>query len=299
MKKFTYILLLMSLVHMPIAKPVAQQQLLKVVTRVFDKEYRYPNEFLLEINAEKANIEIKVVDGNMVKVSLEQSAMNADVRIAERELGYIHFVEKKERNRLYLHNYAQLKASTSGLSSIINNKYIIEIPRHCHLKIKNELGDVEVSGVSTTMRYDLSYCGLVLNDAKGKLYVDSRIGDVTLNDCQLDGEFITENVNLKLQRVGGSYDIQALFGDFSCIMSEQVSLINASLEQCEATLINRTSIEYSYVVDVSKAKISVLDESLQDEIVVESESKVSLHHKSEGDVGTVIIKSEYGDVNLY
>lgn len=301
MKKFTYILLLMSLVHLPIAKPVVQkqQQLLQVVKRVFDKEYRYTNEFLLEIDAEKANIEIKVVEGNMVKVYLEQSAMNADVRVAERELGYIHFVEKKERNRLYLHNYAQLKASTSGLSSIINNKYTIEIPRHCHLKIKNELGDVEVSGVSTTMRYDLNYCGLVLNNIKGKLYVDSRIGDVTLNDCQLDGEFITENVNLKLQRVGGSFDIQALFGDFSCLMSEQVSLINASLEQCEATLINRSSMEFSYAIDANKANISVLDESLKEKIVIESDSKSSLHLKSEGDVGTVIIKSEYGDVNLY
>lgn len=276
----------------------AQKQMLQVMTRVVEKEYRFANEFLLEINAEKADVEIKVVGGSTVKLLLEQSAMNADIRIAERELGYIFFVEKKERNRLYLHNYAQLEASSSGLSSIINNKYTIEVPRHCHIKIKNELGDILVDGVSTTMRFDLSYCGLSLNNAKGKLYVDSRIGDMVLNDCSLDGEFITENVNLKMQRVGGSFDIQSLFGSFSCLLSEQTSLINASLEQCETTLINRTNIAFSYVVDANKAHISALDEELMDDVVVLS-NKESLRRKSDNDVGTIIIKSEYGDVNLY
>lgn len=298
MKRFTYILLLISFAYGVYARTAAQQQTLKIVTRVVEKEYRFTNEFLLEINAEKADIDIKVVNGNTVKVYLEQSAMNADVRVAERELSYIHFVEKKERNRLYIHNYAQLKASTTGLASIVNNKYTIEVPRHCHLRIKNELGDVIINGVSTTMRYNLEYCGLTINDAKGKLYVDSRIGDVTLNDCLLDAEFITENVNLKLQRIGGSFDVQAKFGNLSCLMSEQVSLINANLEQCEATLINRTNIDFSYAIDANKGQLSVLDEDLKVAIVVDT-NKQSLHRKSEDSSGTIIIKSEYGDINLY
>lgn len=298
MRNITYILILLAFMPFVEANIAAQQQVLKVMTRVVDEEFRFTNEFLLEINAEKANITVKVVEGNTVKLHLEQSVMNADIRVAERELGYIYFVKKKERNRLYFHNYAQLQASSSGLSSIINNQYTIEVPRHCHLKIKNELGDVLVDGVSTTMRFELNYCGLKLNNATGKLYVDSRIGDVALNDCTLDGEFITENVNLKLQRVGGSFDIQSLFGSFSCLLSEQVSLINASLEQCEATLINRTNISFSYVIEANKAHISVLDDSLREEVKVETNEE-TLQLKNDSDNGTIIIKSEYGDVNLY
>lgn len=281
-----------------VANSVAEQQMLKIVTRVTEKEYRFVNEFLLDVNAEKATINIKVVDGNSVKLHLEQSAMNADVNVAERELGFIHFVEKKEKSRLYLHNYAQLTASSSGLSSIINNKYTIEIPRHCHVKVKNELGEITIIGQESTMRFDLSYCELVINDSKGKLYVDSRIGDVVLNDCQLDGEFITENVNLKLQRVGGSFDVQSKFGDFSCLMSEEVTLINANLEQCPVTLINRTGVSFSYVIEASKATINILDETLREHLEV-SDSKAVLQNKNDGDVGTIIIKAEYGDINLY
>lgn len=298
MRRIAYILFFFVLAQMAVAKFSTQQQVLKVVTRVVEKEFRYADEFLLEINAEKADIDIKVVEGNVVKINLEQSAMNGDVRMAERELGYIHFVEKKERNRLYLHNYAQLKANSSGLSSIINNKYTIEVPRHCHIKISNELGEIVVNDVSSTMRFELNYCGLVLNRCQGQLYVDSRIGDVKLNDCQLDAEFITENVNLKLQRVGGSFEIQSHFGDFSCQMSEQVSLINAKLEQCEATIINRTGIEYTYAIEVSKGHISALDATLND-MIEETENKTTLRRNSAEDVGTIIIKSEYGDVNLY
>lgn len=275
-----------------------QKQLLKVMTRVIEKEYRFSNEFLLEINAEKATIDVIVTDGSVVKLRLEQSAMNSDVRIAERELGFTYFVDKKDRNRLYLYNYVQLSASSSNLSSIINNKYTIEVPRHCHLKIKNELGDVVVTGVSTTMRYELNYCGLKLNNAKGKLYVDSRIGDVTLTDCIVDAEFLTENVNLKMLRVGGSFDVQSLFGSISCMMSEQVTLINASLEQCEATLINRTNIAFSYAVEVNKGHISALDESLMEKVIVSSNKEV-LRRKDASDMGTIIIESEYGDINLY
>lgn len=274
------------------------QRVLKVVTRQIEKEYRYQNEFLLEINAEKADIEIIVTDGHSVKLLLEQTAKNEDVRIAENDLKAIHFVERKERNRLYLHNYAQLHANSTGLFSIINNKYTIEIPHNCHLKITNELGNIVIDGVSTTMRFNLNYCSLTLNNAGGKLYVDSRIGDVKLNDCHLDGEFVTQNVNMKLQRVGGSYDFQSQFGTLSCMMSEQVTLINASFKHCETTLINRTSIDYSYAIDVEKAHINALDEILKGKIE-ENTTNTSLHYSGEQNIGTVIIKSEYGDVNLY
>ncbi len=274
------------------------QKTLKVVTREIEREYRYQNEFLLEINAEKADIEIKVVDGHSVRLHLKQTAKDADVHIAEHDLKALHFVDKKERNRLYLHNYAQLQAGSTGLFSIINNKYIIEIPRNCHLRITNELGTVVIDGVKNTMRFNLNYCGLTLNNTEGQLFVDSRIGDVTLNDCHVDGEFITQNVNLKLQRVGGSYDLQCKYGSLSCLMNEQLTLINASLEQCETTLINRTGIDFSYAIDVNKGKINALDQTLKEKIK-ENAIKSSLQNKNNDDVGTVIIKSEYGDVNLY
>lgn len=294
MKRITYILLFVAVAHLALA----QQQVMKVVTRVVEKEYRFQKDFLLEIDAEKADIDIKVTDGHSVKVYLKQVVRNTDLRVAENELKAIRFAEKKERNRLYLHNYTQLQANSMGLTSRINNKYTIEVPRFCHLKIKNELGGIVINGVSSSMRFNLNYCTLVLNDATGKLYVDSRIGDITLNDCNLDGEFVTEIVNIKLQRVGGSFDFQALFGTLSCLMTEQVSMINASLEQCEATLINRSNINFSYAVEVNKAYINVLDEELKEK-VIEDINKSVLQSRNDSDFGTVIIKSEYSDVNLY
>jgi len=298
MRRVAYILFFLMLGQIATVFPVSQQKTLKVVTRVTEKEYRFADEFLLDVNAEKASITIKVVSGNTVKLHLEQSAMNADVRVAESELNSIYFVEKKEKTRLYLHNYAQLKASSSSLSSIINNQYTLEVPRHCHIKIQNELGEVSITGQESTMRFDLNYCGLVINDSRGKLYVNSRIGDISLNNCHLNGEFITENVNLKLQDVGGSFDVQSQFGDFSCLLSDQVTLINAKLEQCPATLINRSDVSFSYAIEATKADINILDMTLKQSLEKEAD-EASLQIKNEEDVGTIIINSEYGDVNLY
>lgn len=295
MKRIAYILLFILATQLLIAQ---QKQVLQVVWQEHKEEFRYMNEFLLEIDAEKANIDIKVVSGNTVRLYLKQSAKNIDVRTAERELKYNHFVAKKERNRLYLHNYAQLAANSKGLSSIIDNRYVIEIPKHCHLKIKNELGAIRVQGISTTMRYDLEYSSLILEKNTGKLYVDSRIGDVTLKKCQMDAEFIVENVSLKLQESGGSFDVQAQFGSISCMMSEQLSMFNGNLEHCEATLINRTAIEYDYAITVDKAQISALDELVKERIVNEDD-KAILRIKSDNAAGTIVIKSTYGDVNLY
>ncbi len=300
MSRITHIWLVMLLMSSFATTLLAQNQTLKVVTRVEaeQKEYRFLNEFLLEINAEKAEINIRVTEGNVVKLTLEQSAKNVDVNVAKRDLNFIHFVEKKERNRLYLNNYAQLDAGSTALSSIINNRYTIEVPRHCHLKIKNELGQVSVSGLNSSARFDLSYCSLKISDMKGKLYVDSRIGDVVLDNSVVNGEFMTENVSLKINRSGGSFDILSKFGDLSCLMSEQVSLLNAGLEQCEATLINRTNVEYDYAIEVNNGEIRTLDELLGEQVAT-SGRKTSLHSKGNSAAGTVIIKSDYSDVNLY
>lgn len=293
MRKLLYIWLLISC-----ATLVQAQHVMKVVTRVVEEDMRFSDEFLLEIDAEKAQIYVRVVDGNTVRLQLKQSAKNEDVKVAEEELDYIHFVKRKERNRLYLHNYAQLPASTRGLSSIINNVYTLEIPKHCHLKIKNELGSVTVSGLSTSARLDLNYCGLNMENVTGKLYVDSRIGDVTLSQCDLDAELITENVAVKMQDCRGSFDVRSLFGSLSCVLTEGLSLLNVSAEQCEVTLVNRTSIEYNYAIEVQKARITALDEIMTEQII-KVENNMQLLNKNEAAVGTIIIKSEYGDVSLY
>jgi len=296
MKRVVYICFLLWISQLLMAQ---HKQVLQVVWKEHKEEFRYVNEFLLEIDAEKADIQIKVVPGNTVRLYLKQSAKNVDVRTAERELKYNHFVAKKERNRLYLHNYAQLAAASKGLSSIIDNEYVIEIPKHCHLKIKNELGEVRVQGLSTTMRYDLQYTGLEVNDSQGKIYVDSRIGDVALKNCQMDAEFILENVSLKLQESGGSFDIQAQFGSIACMLSEDLSLFNANLEHCETTFINRTAIDYDYAISVENAHISVLDDLIKEQIERENDKRAVLRSKSADAVGTLLVKSAYGDVNLY
>ncbi len=277
---------------------VESKDVLKVYNRVLDKEYRFANEFLLDITAEKAIVNIRTIKGNTLVLHLEQIVKNQDANEAKKELEYLHFVERKERQRLYLHNYVQLPNGTAGMTSIVNNIYTIDVPENCHLKIKNELGNVTVIGVRTSSRFDLNYCELKLTDVKGKVYVDSRVGDVRLNDCEVEGEFITENVSMKLQYCKGSFDFTSKFGQISCIMSEQISLLNAEIEQCDITLINRTALDFDYVINVENAKINVLDEVLKDKVEMDL-SKMWLHKKSEQAVGTVIIKSEYGDVSLY
>lgn len=277
---------------------MSAQEVLKVVAKVTEKEYRYNEEFLLEIAAEKAEINIKVGTGKTVKLKVEQIVKNSSLRKAEKELTYLHFVEKKERHRLYLHNYVQIPASTARLSSIVNNKYTIELPVNCHLKIRNELGTVSVSGAAKTSRFELNYCGLRLNDVEGKLYVDSRIGDVTLQDCAVDAEMITDNVVLKMQNSAGSFDVSAKFGQVSCLLSEQISLLNIEAEQCDVTLIDRNVLPFDYALEVSSARINVLDEVLGERVQTD-DGVMTLMQKAENAVGTIIIKSEYGDVSLY
>ena len=295
MKRIAYILLFFLGTQL---LPAQQKKVLQVVWQEHQEEYRFPNEFLLEIDAEKADITIRIVEGNTVSLYLKQSAKNIDVRTAERELKYNHFVAKKERNRLYLHNYAKLEANSKGLSSIINNKYIVEVPKHCHLKIKNELGAIRIDGVRTTTRLNAQYCDVIIENAKGKIYADSRIGDINLKKSYLEGELITENVHIKIQECGGSYDVNAQFGSISCTMSEQLSLFNANLEHCEATFINRTAIEFDYAINTEASHISVLDELLKEKII-KNDTKESLGIKNENAVGTLIIRSSYSDINLY
>lgn len=293
MVKSTYILLLLLFTLSSRA-----QKVMKVVTLPTQVEYVFAEEFLLEIDAEKANIEIIVVEGNTVKVSLRQSAKNADVRKAEKDLTFIHFAHRKERNRLYLHNYVKLDANSQRLTSIVDNNYVIEVPRHCHIKMKNELGNVLVKGAEKSMRFDLEYSSLSLEQCTGKLYIDSRIGDVKVNNSALDGDFILDNVSLRLKETAGSFDVDAKFGDITCMMSEHLTLFKADVEHCEITLINRTNLAYSYAIESQNASIVALDDLLQEK-TEKINDDMQLYLKPDDAHGTVIINTNYSDVNLF
>ncbi len=296
MKRVHYIFLFLTLTTALFAQ---NEKVMQMVKRVIpSKEYHFTDDFLLEIDAEKSKVVICVVPGDKVKLYLEQSVTNTDVRVAERELKYSYFIEKKERNRLYLSNYVQLPVGSRGLTSIVNNKYIIEVPEHCHVKINNELGDVMVEGLKTSLNCDLQYSSLNLENVEGKCYINSRIGDVSIRNSKLQAEMLLESVDLKMYQSGGSYYIDSQFGSISCTTSEQLSLLDADLEHCEITLINRTMLDYDYAVTTLNANVSVLDDVLKQRVEKEI-NKESLLMKSNSSVGTIIIKSNYSDINLY
>ena len=147
-------ILLMALLVLP--SLLVSQQKVKVVTRIIERTYDYRQEFLLEIDAEKADINIETYAGSTVQLVLKQTVKNGSEELARKHLDAHKFSESREKERLFLKNYILFSEDSHTKGSIFKNEYSIKIPTGCHLKIKNSLGNIQLTGISKSIILELN-----------------------------------------------------------------------------------------------------------------------------------------------
>jgi hypothetical protein len=276
---------------------VASQQKVKVVTRVIERTYNYPHEFLLEIDAEKADITIETHTGNTVELVLKQTVKNSSEELARLHLDAHKFTDNREKDRLFLKNHILFAEESHAKGSIFRNEYSLRIPVGCHLKIKNSLGNILITGASKSISLDITYGKAGLQNCKSTFNCAIELGELTLTGGTLNATVTSNNSRVKIQSVTGTVKGDFTFGSLSLFLSGAPLVTQINTRYCETTVINKSDDSYKLSLSTQGGKINVMN---NEKVGKTSDTEtLIINPASTGKLPEIIVKAFENDINYY
>lgn len=272
------------------------QTKVKVLTRIIEKSYTYNNEFLLEIDAEKADIIIETHDGNNVLLTVKQTVKNASEKVAKAHLDAQQFIEHNSKERLFLKNYILFKDPKDKTGSIFKNEYTIKVPVHCHVKLKNTLGNSHLMNLKKTINIEVEYGKVVLENCSGNISTQLNLGELQLLGGLLNGKINTKNTNVKIQSTEGSIMVNCSFGSFSVFLNGAPLILDAITSYCETTVINKSEGSYSFNLETLGGKINTMEYNITK---TSDGNQLKINPANDGVLPHITIKTTDSDINLY
>ena len=204
----------------------SQSQKLHVVTKKIEKTFPYKLGYELNLEGEKAEVDVESWEKNEIKIILELIVKHTDKSIAEKDLQLVQHQVEKVKDNIYLRNYISTGTGAPLPQSLISAKYIVKVPATCPVYVKNNYGLASLRNLHNQLRIFAKFTEIGLNNISGKMDVNTRFG--ALVGQQLDGNMTLQSrrSDITLSDIKGSYDIRAQYSNIEIFTaSELVNLI--------------------------------------------------------------------------
>ncbi|MEN0004635.1 MAG: hypothetical protein AAF798_10835 [Bacteroidota bacterium] len=247
--------LLSGLLSFPIS--TFAQTTVQVVTKRIEKTFNFKAGYELNIEGEKAKVDIQTWDQPQIKVVLEISAKHQDQAIAEQELEQVRYLTDRIKNKIYLRNYYAKEEGEGDPESILSANYQILVPEECPVYLKNYFGVANISDLTNRLRVSGEFASIGLQNVSGQVDVTTRFGDLTGN--LLDGLF---NINARrsdilLTDISGQYNIQAQYGTIEIFADEKLINLNLEAEKSDVYFYTNNPTAFAYDINTRFSNIDL------------------------------------------
>lgn len=180
---------------------------------------------LLDITAEKASLIIKGWEKDYVDIRITFSAEHSNIRVATREVEYMHYSLSRDKNTVELRNAFLLPSHLDRIESKVRVLMTLSVPHALALKVYNKYGDVELSDVSGTISMMIDFSDLMLDNVSGKLNIRSSYCEVRGQGLSLSTfSSIDQESKYRLSLNQGAYKFASKFGDIDLTLGTIQSL---------------------------------------------------------------------------
>lgn len=167
-------LFVVLLLHLYTTKAQTYQPVTNTITEVIP----CTPETIFSIHAEKAVVLLSGWKNNYIQVQIYLSAVNADKKLAMRELNYMHYAITKEKNAVELRNIFTLPPAIDKIYSKLEVKLVIMIPEKNTLMITNQYGDIQLKGLTGNIKGNISFCNLQIEDYAANTRIDATYSEI-------------------------------------------------------------------------------------------------------------------------
>lgn len=188
------------------------QDNLQVVTKKIEKTFNYREGYEVNVEGEKAEIDIRTWKKNEISVVIELTSKHPKKEVAERDMQALQYVAQRHKNKIFVRNFVSKAEDAPKPQSQFSASYIITIPEECPVYLKSHFGEAKVVNHDGSLRINGEFSKIGMENVRGTIQVQSRFGDILGKQLNGDITINSRRSNVSLYDLGGHVNIDATYG---------------------------------------------------------------------------------------
>lgn len=207
--KFTNLIFIFLLLNM--SRLLAQTQL-QVVTKTIQKTVVWKAGYSLEINCEKAEIEVEPAPSgqNAISIRAELSAKHPNLDSAKYDLDAWQFSTNSIGKKIYIRAY--IGTGKKLPASNLKARILLRVPTDCPTNLSNKYGKARLEKITAPIRLTGEFCTFSLTDLSGSIHVESQYGNVAGQHLSGPIELQTKRSDIALSGLENDCSIRSEYG---------------------------------------------------------------------------------------
>ncbi len=277
----------------------AGQTALQVVTKTIEKTFPYKNGVEVNIEGEKAEIQVETWNKNEVKVLLELVAKHPTRTTAEKDLDRMSYSTEQHGNKIYFRNYTENPKNSKKPESDLKAIYTITLPADCPVYLKNHFGLANVANLRKALRINSEFSKIKLENLKGQIGIDTRFGDLEGKNIEGNVTINSRRSDLTLHDIKGTWNINAQYGvlKFFTNPSPELLTMNIEAEKSDVYFFDPKPSAYGYTLTAHYGNITVPSDLKFNYLENSSQLKKAIFSSRLGS-SNISVKISFGDITI-
>lgn len=217
---------------------IAAQTTLQVVTKTVQRNLRWKTGYAVEINCEKAEVEVDAAPANQSEVSVtaELTARHPSLDTARADLEAWKFVTSTVGKTIYIRAYIGLANNRPLPTSNLKARLVVRVPPDCALVLSNKFGKARLAKISAPVRLSGEFCAFTLSELKGSVQVESQYGNV--EGAQLQGavQVRAKRADVRLSGLQNDCSVRSEYGAVRVESSPQLGNLDVQATKSDVTV---------------------------------------------------------------
>jgi len=240
----------------------AQNTTVHVVSRTIEKTFNYKNGYEVNIEGEKADINIRTWDKKEIAVTITLLAKHPDKAVAERDIESLQYVAQRQKNNIYLRNFVHVPQNGKAVEAQLSATYTITLPQECPVYLKNHFGEAQVSNLNGRLKINGSFSKIGMENVQGIIEVQSKFGDIMGRKLNGDISMRTRRSDITLYDLKGRCNIEAAYGIVNLFASRDLLDLMVRGEQTDVYFHHPDPQWFGYSLTATHGKV-VLPEKMR------------------------------------
>jgi hypothetical protein len=218
------------------------QTTLHVATKTLEKSFDSKKIKGVNLQGERADIEVNTWSKDEVKVSIEFVAKHPDRLTAGNELAYLNHVADQSGSVVYLRNFVVLPKGVGRPTANLKTIFRVMVPANCAVTVQNQFGKTTLKGLTNTLELKTAFSAVSLENMKGIVILTTQFGELNVENLDGNLKITTDRTDVQLTQLRGECRVRAEYG--TIVVNTDRTLVKLNINA------NKTAVKYA--PDVAK-----------------------------------------------
>ncbi len=276
----------------------AQEIQLQSITKTVEKTFPFKSGFEVNIEGEKAEVDIRTWEKDVVTVQLELVAKHPEVKVAVEDLEKMEFSLDQIGKQIVLKNNIQ-EDQKETVTSSVKAIYKVFLPADCPVVLSNYFGKAHIQDLTNSIVLKSEFTSINMTNVTGAIGVNTRFGDIIGESLEGEVDIDAHRSDITLSRLGGKFNIDAKYSSIKIYADQSYIDLNINAEKSDVQFYDSSLSAYNYALQTQNGKItvpSIMDFDFEEE---NSQVKRASFRPSEEMSGVrVAINVSFGEIRI-